>query len=602
MRRTLTISLLLLGGLLLAALLFLYGKTQAFDTTAYLHDVAVLRQIKQLDTSWELDVVRAKLGIQHNYDSLVSPLVELGTLPKQFSTAERDSRLTAMVDAYLQALTAKAELVEQFKSHNAILRNSDNFLPTAALDLSQLAGREKHDHHQPLQQASELANKILLSTLAYEDQVATADGRKAIERELEPLDRLLLKQKEAGRQMLEVFLGHVRLLIREHETVDRLLEQISEAPTASRLDAISLFLADEQERRALQAAQYRYYLFAFAGALIGLLLFASVRLVRSHAIIRRVNLALTMANENLELRVMQRTSELEDQINERKQLEMRLVQSEKHASIGQLAAGVAHEINNPLGFVSSNLGMLEQYLESLFEMLAVFDDARSSILDPAVVQAVHSARARLQLDFLREDIPQLMAQSKDGIERVSKIVQALKDFSRVDTARKWEMTNLHAGIDSSLQIIACMIRRVADVDKQFGDLPEVECLPSEINQVIMNLLVNAAQAVGPGRGRITVRSGVDGGMAWIEVEDNGCGITAAVLPHIFDPFYTTKKIGEGTGLGLSLSYGIVKAHGGRIEVASTPGSGTRMRMLLPLRQRTASMQPPAPPAAPCLAS
>jgi two-component system NtrC family sensor kinase len=466
------------------------------------------------------------------------------------------------------------------------VRNSDNFLPMAALDLNQQASTGTTGGDGAIEQAISMANKVLLATLAYEDQMQSSAGRDAIIRDLAPLERLAPRLAPAARTALAIFTSHVRVVVHEHDQVDSLLDQISDAPTAAPLEQISSFLASEQQQRVRQASRYRYLLFAFAGALIALLLFATMRLVRSHAIIKRGNLALTMANEHLELRVLQRTCELEDQIAERKQLETRLIQSEKHASIGQLAAGVAHEINNPLGFVSSNLGMLEQYLNNLFDMLAIFDKARDSIQDPDVLQLVRSARARLQLDYLRDDIPQLMLQSKDGIERVSKIVQALKDFSHIDTARKWEMADLHAGINSSLQIIASTIRRVADVRKEFGQLPDVECLPSEINQVIMNLLVNASQAVGPGRGTITVRSGADAAWAWIEVEDNGCGIPAEVLPRIFDPFYTTKKIGEGTGLGLSLSYGIVRAHGGRIEVATAPGSGSRFRVLLPLRQPT----------------
>jgi two-component system NtrC family sensor kinase len=583
MGRALTLSLLMLSALLLAALFFLYRKTQAMDTSIYLEDVALLRQIKQLDARWELDVARTRLGIEHSYDVLVNPVAELRALPLQFTTAGRDPQLAAMVDAYLKALRDKEALIESFKSHNAILRNSDNFLPMAALELSQLAAGANNGSVRG--QASAMANKVLLSAMAYEDQNQSSEGRDALIGSLAPLQKLSARLDPAARAALAIFIGHVHLLVYEHDQVDNLLGQISDAPTGPRLDAIGTFLASEQQLRVGQAGSYRYFLFGFAGALIALLLFATARLVRSHAIIKRGNLALTMANEHLELRVLQRTSELEDQIAERKQLETRLIQSEKHASIGQLAAGVAHEINNPLGFVSSNMGVLEQYLASLFEMLDVFDRARASIQDPDMAQAVRSARARLQLDFLRDDIPTLMLQSRDGIDRVSKIVQALKNFSRVDTERKWELTNLHSGIDSSLQIIASTIRPVADVNKQYGELPEVECLPSEINQVIMNLLINAAQAVGPARGTITVRSGCNASWAWVEVEDNGCGIAPEVLPHIFDPFYTTKKIGEGTGLGLSLSYGIVKAHDGRIEVDTKPGSGTRFRVVLPLRRR-----------------
>jgi signal transduction histidine kinase len=183
-----------------------------------------------------------------------------------------------------------------------------------------------------------------------------------------------------------------------------------------------------------------------------------------------------------------------------------------------------------------------------------------------------------------------MSESRDGIQRVRKIVQDLKDFSRVDARQEWEWANLHAGIDSTLNIVNNEIKYKADVVKQYAVLPDVQCLPSELNQVFMNLLVNAAHAITADRGTITVRTGCAGDEAWVEVADNGCGIPPENLKRVFDPFFTTKPVGKGTGLGLSLSYGIVKKHGGRLEVESEPGRGTCFRMTLPVKRPVAAMQ------------
>jgi len=295
--------------------------------------------------------------------------------------------------------------------------------------------------------------------------------------------------------------------------------------------------------------------------------------------------------DTLEEAVQERTRELsrtndalQTEITERKQLESRLVQSEKLASIGQLAAGVAHEINNPLGFIFSNFNTLEKYIEDLFEMLNAYERAEHSLGSSEIAAQLKSTRERLELAYLMEDIPQLMMESKGGVARVSKIVQDLKDFSRVDSDNKWLWVNLHAGIDSTLNIVASETRYTADVVKEYGVIPEVECLPSQINQVIMNLVVNAAHATGPARGLITVRTGTEGEHVWIEVADRGSGIPEDVLPRIFDPFFTTKEIGKGTGLGLSLSYGIVQKHNGRIDVQTEVGKGTTFRVVLPIRQ------------------
>ncbi|MEB0044997.1 MULTISPECIES: ATP-binding protein [unclassified Pseudomonas] len=276
--------------------------------------------------------------------------------------------------------------------------------------------------------------------------------------------------------------------------------------------------------------------------------------------------------------------ELQREIDERKQLESQLVQSEKLASLGQLAAGVAHEINNPIGFLSSNLGTLDGYFKQLQEMLDAYREAEEAIVSTDVIERLRQLRERVELEFLREDIPLLIKESKDGISRVGQIVKDLKDFSRVDSNQQWQWANLHQGIESTLNIVASELKYTADVVKEYQALPEIECLPSQLNQVIMNLIVNASQAMGPQRGIITLRTGLDGETVWIEVADTGSGIEAQSLQKIFDPFFTTKPVGQGTGLGLSLSYGIVKKHHGNISVRSEVGVGTTFRVELPVRQ------------------
>jgi two-component system, NtrC family, sensor kinase len=275
---------------------------------------------------------------------------------------------------------------------------------------------------------------------------------------------------------------------------------------------------------------------------------------------------------------------VQQEIDERKQLESQLVQSEKLASLGQLAAGVAHEINNPIGFISSNLGTLDGYFQQLQEMLDAYRQAEVSIESREWVERLQQLRERVELEFLRDDIPLLIKESKDGIGRVGQIVRDLKDFSRVDSNQEWQWTNLQQGIESTLNIVASELKYKADVLKDYQVLPDIECLPSQINQVIMNLIVNASQAIGPERGTLTLRTGHAAQSVWIEVQDTGSGITPQNLQKIFDPFFTTKPVGQGTGLGLSLSYGIVRKHRGEISVRSEVGVGTTFRVELPIRQ------------------
>jgi len=288
------------------------------------------------------------------------------------------------------------------------------------------------------------------------------------------------------------------------------------------------------------------------------------------------------ARKRAEAELVHRNIELTALNSKLTETHQQLVQSEKLASIGLLAAGVAHEINNPIGFVLSNIGTLDRYLASLFQMLAAYQEAELALSDPAMRARLQALQGKVELDYLKEDIPALMRETKDGIERVRKIVQDLKNFSHVDSQREWQMINLHDGIDSTLNVVNNEIKYKADVVKQYGDIPLVECLPSEINQVVMNLLVNAAHAIGDQRGVITVRTGLEGEQVWLEVEDTGCGISPENLAKIFDPFFTTKPVGKGTGLGLSLSYGILKKHGGHMSVRSVVGQGTTFKVTWPV--------------------
>ena len=259
-----------------------------------------------------------------------------------------------------------------------------------------------------------------------------------------------------------------------------------------------------------------------------------------------------------------------------------LLQSEKMASLGQLAAGVAHELNNPIGFVRSNVSTLEGYLGGIFEIIAAYDEHAAAALSPEAAAALVDLKRKKDFDFLREDIFQLLAESKDGLFRVQEIVQNLKDFSRVGEAG-WGWADIHACIDSTLNIIWNELKYKCTVVKHYDPtLPQVCCIASQLNQVFMNLLVNAGHAIVD-KGEITIatRHGPDG-VAQIVISDTGVGIPDENLPHLFEPFFTTKPVGKGTGLGLSIAYGIIGRHHGSIDVHSVVGQGTTFTVNLPI--------------------
>ena len=303
-------------------------------------------------------------------------------------------------------------------------------------------------------------------------------------------------------------------------------------------------------------------------------------------------LALVIANHRMHVERANRIVELStlnatmQRMNEAlEEAQDQLVQSEKMASIGQIAAGVAHEINNPIGYVLSNLGTLDSYLASLFGLLEAYTESEcpSSVSQQASLARVRALRESVNFEFLRGDIVALLAESRDGILRVKHIVQDLKDFSRGGVDDVWEVVNLHDAIDRTLNIVRNEVKYKARIETCYGNLPDVECIPSRLHQVFLNLIVNAGQAIDAS-GTITISTGASLSEIWIRFEDTGCGIPKEHLHRIFEPFFTTKPVGQGTGLGLSVSYSIVRRHGGSIEVESEVGRGSRFTIRLPVRQ------------------
>lgn len=280
--------------------------------------------------------------------------------------------------------------------------------------------------------------------------------------------------------------------------------------------------------------------------------------------------------------IEKKNSELQNAFDELKAAQSQFVQQEKMASIGQLAAGVAHEINNPIGFVTSNLGTLQKYLARVGEFL----HRQAELFPPAADddRALRLAEIRKQLKIapILEDLPALIAESLDGVERVRKIVQNLKSFSRVDQS-DYSLADINQCLDDTLNIIWNELKYKCTVKKEYGNLPPTRCYPQQLNQVFMNLLVNAAQAI-ESKGEIVITTRASETEITVAIADSGSGIDPENLGRIFEPFFTTKEVGKGTGLGLSITYDIVtKKHGGRIEVASEPGKGTTFVVTLPVK-------------------
>ncbi|WP_010321781.1 sensor histidine kinase [Marinobacterium stanieri] len=279
----------------------------------------------------------------------------------------------------------------------------------------------------------------------------------------------------------------------------------------------------------------------------------------------------------------QQNRRLEESYDQLQQQQTALVQSEKLATLGTLTAGVAHEINNPLAYVISNVSAAKEYIEA-YDQLVKFVQQHdlASLMPEALQQEWDSLQETLDLAFIQEDYPGVIEDTQEGLDRVRDIVQSLRSFSRVQEGER-EPADLVEALKSTLRLLNNELKNRVRISLELEPLPLVRCNLNEINQVFTNLIINAVHAMkDQPRAELKISSEVQDGYALISVADTGCGMTQDVVKEIFTPFYTTKPVGEGTGLGLSITWGIVQDHGGEIQVESEPGEGTRFLVKLPL--------------------
>lgn len=275
-----------------------------------------------------------------------------------------------------------------------------------------------------------------------------------------------------------------------------------------------------------------------------------------------------------------RNQELATQKAELEWLQAQLVHSEKMASLGQLAGGVAHELNNPAGFIYSNMESLGEYAKELQRLHALYD---SISFPPDSAVKIKALKQEIRYERLVPDLSSIVTDCEEGARRIRDIVLNLRTFSRLDEADVKKI-DVHEGIEATIRLLSQYYNsNHITIKRDYGALPLLECLAGQINQVWMNLLTNAAQAIGPGQGEVRIETRVEDENVLVRISDSGRGIKAEDIKRIFDPFFTTKAVGEGTGLGLSISYGILERHGGRINVESTPGEGTTFTTVIPLQ-------------------
>jgi signal transduction histidine kinase len=576
-------ALLIVGSaILLLMLAFLFVRTQASGYRDQVQVMNLLRELRDAAKRWDNDAlslandlaatqvavpdrapIRARIFQELERGPGGTVLGEDEVRKLRAGVNEREAAFRALREAHARSLTAMEAARQSLEAltREGAARRSRN--PERALALLELvAGARASVGIGDIEEQEESARArapVVAALLPAALAVDAALGPTAREAQAAVSDLVAKRSSEADAWRKFTFL-----------------------PSGSRAELLSQTLSREIESTLDEKDRWRAYLFAYAAALLVGVGYLGSRVIAAQGALRR-------ANEELEARVDERTKELSRTLGQLRESEAQLVQTEKMSSLGQLVAGVAHEINTPLAYVKNSVATVRDRMPELHDAVETSEKLlallREEAPDAAELQAAFdrlAARlAQLSEHEVLHDLDALTRDGMHGIEQISELVANLRNFSRLDRSRVASF-NVNEGVNAALLIAKPVLRKI-DVDKRLGDVPSITCSPSQVNQVLLNIITNAAQAIEKPRGRIIVETRRDGSdHVAVDITDDGKGIPPESLTRIFDPFYTTKAPGQGTGLGLSIAYKIVAQHGGRIDVRSEVDVGTTFTVRLPL--------------------
>ncbi|TXH05913.1 MAG: hypothetical protein E6R07_03665 [Nevskiaceae bacterium] len=582
------------AGIAIGVLAFLLKMTQSVDADLHRTRLADLRAIDNLDI--ELN----RMFTQTRASSLANSAADRTKITQQLGT-DLDAidkgphalrgltpDLDKKLDTFLDTIEAKFELGFDFEARNTLLnqRLVNNLDAVQGLSDALVAATAPAQQAQVRDTLTQIKTELLSNGVT-----PTPTNAQTVRDLLDGLTRLGDSQSQAYKDALQSLSGvGEEILTDKADLVDKLKDFIGR-PTGPQLQAVEQAYTAWYQGQVAVANQYRVLLAAYAAVLLLVLAWLGLRLRRSYGELDKANAELSHANEHLEEQVEARTRDLSTALKDLRASQTQLIQSEKMASLGQMVAGVAHEINTPLGYARSNAEIVRKTLADIRDLCSAQDRALNLLTsenasDEEVAAALGEADERRQSVNPGEvmgDLDGLLQDTDHGLVQIADLVSTLKDFSRVDRSRT-DLFKVNDGIESALKIAHNQLKHRVEVVREFGELPEIECSPSQINQVFLNLFTNAAQAI-EGEGQVFIRTATESAGVAIRIRDTGCGMSEDVRNHIFEPFFTTKPVGKGTGLGLSIVYRIIEEHGGRIEVHSAPGAGSEFVIHLPLRQK-----------------
>ncbi|MBE8591377.1 GHKL domain-containing protein [Pseudomonas sp. MAFF 301449] len=592
-RRTSQLLLGLIALLLASTLVFLYLKSSRDQTATYTQSRDLIRQLKQLNAQWDSEVLKARIALTHNYDPLVTPLADMTRLwatldsSETYHSPEDLHRWQASTEAYQAAIQEKARLVDQFKSHNAVLRNSLAFLPTAEDDIQAQFNRIDDAGRLQLQDVATDTYDLLLSSLEFAQ--VTSDERAADI--LVGLGKLAINKDRLPIEFqapVEILSNHISLILREQPVVNSLLERIAAVPVSDRLDELTNHLNQDQQAADRIDHQYHLYLLIFSTLLVVLLLYLTVRLLRSFAEISRVNRALQAANETLEQRVERRTQQLKDAQSE-------LLDSARQAGMAEIATNVLHNVGNVLNSVNISadlvtrklrsskalgLGKAMQLINEHPDDLGTFltQDEKGKLLPGYLNQLVEA------IAIEQQGMTDELAQLSKSVDHIKDIVSTQQSYAGVSTLL--EPVHISILMEDALRMNAgALSRHHVTVVKEYEQVPEIMADKHRLLLIMVNLISNAKYAMSnltdrPRQMTLAVQQ-LDDATLQISVKDEGEGIPAENMTRIFTHGFTTRKEGHGFGLH-SCALAAVEMHGQLSARSDGPGLGAVFTLTIPL--------------------